>query len=273
MTRHYCHIGNRSIAYLDSAPQSPALRTLVLLHAFPLGAAMWEPQLRAVPPGWRLVAPDFRGFGGSTDPDAAGAVSMDDYAADVIDLLGELRISSAVVGGCSMGGYAAFALVRSAPALLEGLILMDTKAGADTGEGRANRRNMLALLEREGPPGVAREMIPKLLGRTTRETNPELEAVVRRLIKQQSSAGIRGAILRMMDRPDSTSLLPTIRVPTLVIAGREDELVPLVESERIAAEIPGARLVLVPAAGHLPSLERPDVVGGILADFLTSLPS
>jgi pimeloyl-ACP methyl ester carboxylesterase len=273
MTRHYCHIGNRTIAYLDSSPKSSALRALVLLHAFPLGAGMWEPQLKAVPPGWRLIAPDLRGFGGSTDPDSAGVVSMDDYAADVVDLLGELHIPRAVVGGCSMGGYAAFALVRNAPALVEGLILLDTKAGADSGEGRANRRNMLALVDREGPSGVAREMIPKLIGRTTRETNAEIEAVVRRLIKQQSSAAVRGAILRMMDRPDSTPVLPKIRVPTLVVVGREDELTPVAESERIAAEIPGARFMLVPAAGHLASLERPDVVNGILSDFLSSLPS
>src|SRR5690349_6609415 len=110
MTRQYCHIGSRTIAYLDSAPRHHDLRVLVLLHAFPIGANLWEPQMRAVPAGWRLITPDLRGFGGTSELDAASAVAMSDYAEDVFDLLKELHIDRAVVGGCSMGGYATFAL-------------------------------------------------------------------------------------------------------------------------------------------------------------------
>lgn len=90
MTRQYCHIGSRTIAYLDSAPRHDELRVLVLLHAFPIGANLWEPQMRAVPKGWRLITPDLRGFGGSTELDSLSALSMADYAEDVADLLGEL---------------------------------------------------------------------------------------------------------------------------------------------------------------------------------------
>ncbi len=111
MTRQYCHIGSRTIAYLDSAPGNTALRAYVLLHAFPLGAGMWEPQMRAIPTGWRLITLDLRGFGGSTTEVRirSRAVGMEDYAADVVDLLEELSITRAVIGGLSMGGYAAFA--------------------------------------------------------------------------------------------------------------------------------------------------------------------
>ena len=271
MTRQYCHIGARTMAYLDSAPGS-TLRTYMLLHAFPLGAGMWEPQTRAIPEGWRLITLDLRGFGGSTDSDdSAGALSMDDYAADVVDLLGELNVARAVIGGLSMGGYAAFALLRRAPALVEALILADTRAGEDTPEGRANRRNMLALVDREGSSGVAREMIPKLLGRTSRETDTSLEPVLRRMIKQHSASAIRGAILRMMHRPDSMPLLSDIQVPTLVIVGDEDELTPVAESERMAAAIPGARLVVISSAGHLPNLEQPDAFNRAVDTFLRSL--
>ena len=106
-------------------------------------------------------------------------------------LLDELKIERAVIGGASMGGYAALAFLQLAGDRVDGLVLANTRAGADSPEARANRRNMLALLDREGPSGVAREMMPKLLGKTTRETNPEIEANVRRLIKQQSPIGIR----------------------------------------------------------------------------------
>jgi pimeloyl-ACP methyl ester carboxylesterase len=269
MTRQYRHIGARTIAYLDSAPGATDQRTLVLLHAFPLGAGMWEPQIRSIPSGWRLITPDLRGFGGTTDTDG-GSPSMDDYAQDVIDLLSELGVARAVVGGCSMGGYATFAVLRKAPALAEAVVLADTRAGADSSEGRANRRSMLALVDREGPAGVAREMMPKLLGPTTRNSDPLVESTVRRLIKQQSPEAIRGAILRMMDRPDSTATVAALRVPTLIIVGEEDELTPVAESRRMADAVAGAILEVIPAAGHLSNLEQPARFNATLSAFLTS---
>ena len=139
MTRQYSHIGSRTIAYLDSAPGDRSLRALVLLHAFPIGANLWEPQVRSVPKGWRLITPDLRGFGGSTELDSVSALSMADYADDVVDLLQELSVKQAVIGGCSMGGYAALALYQIAPQLFEGLVLANTRAGADSPESRANR--------------------------------------------------------------------------------------------------------------------------------------
>ena len=134
MTRQYCHIGSRTIAYLDSAPGKNELRALVLLHAFPIGANLWEPQMRSIPEGWRLITPDLRGFGGSTELDSLSALSMTDYADDVVDLLEELGVKHAVIGGCSMGGYAALALYQSRPDLFDGLVLANTRAGADSPE-------------------------------------------------------------------------------------------------------------------------------------------
>ena len=114
MTRQYCHIGPRTIAYLDSAPGKTDLRTYVLLHAFPIGANLWEPQIRGIPSGWRLITPDLRGFGGSTELDSVSGASMSDYADDLVTLLDELKIARAVIGGASMGGYAALAFLQLA---------------------------------------------------------------------------------------------------------------------------------------------------------------
>jgi 3-oxoadipate enol-lactonase len=271
MTRQYCHIGSRTIAYLDSAPGESSLRTLVLLHAFPIGANLWEPQMRNILEGWRLVTPDLRGFGGSTELDSVSALSMADYAADVVDLLQELGVKRAVIGGCSMGGYAALALYQSTPDLFDGLVLANTRAGADSPESRANRRGMLALVDREGASGVARDMMPKLLGKTTNESNSDAESFIRRLIKQQSPVAIRSAIHRMMHRPDSTPLLAQVSVPTLVITGAEDEMIPVEESRRMASAIRGAQLVVIPGAGHLANLEQPDAFNAALNGFLTAL--
>lgn len=271
MTRQYCHIGTRTIAYLDSAPGKAELRPYVLLHAFPIGASMWEPQMRSIPSGWRLITPDLRGFGGSTDADSQSVISMSDYADDLVALLDELGVERVVVGGASMGGYATMAFVQAAGERVDGLVLANTRAGADSPEARANRRNMLALVDREGPSGVAREMMPKLLGKTTRETNPQVEPFVRRLIKQQSQAAIRGAIHRMMHRPDSTALLAQVTVPALVITGEEDELIPVDESRAIAGSIKNSTLVTIPGAGHLSNVEQPDAFNNALNSFLTKL--
>ena len=271
VTRQYCHIGSRTIAYLDSAPGDGKRRTIVLLHAFPIGANLWEPQMRSIPAGWRLIAPDLRGFGGSTELDSVSALSMSDYAEDVAALMDELGVKRAVVGGASMGGYAVFAFLQSAGHRVDAVILANTRAGADSPEARANRRNMLALVDREGPSGVARDMMPRLLGTTTQEINPEIEAFVRRLIKQQSPVAIRTAIQRMMHRPDSTPLLANIKVPTLVITGDEDALIPVDESRAMAKAVPGATLVIVPRAGHLANLEQPEAFNRALHEFLTKL--
>jgi 3-oxoadipate enol-lactonase len=271
MPLQFQHIGSRTIAYQDSAPGNGTRRVCVLLHAFPLSAAMWEPQLQHVPEGWRLIAPDLRGFGGSSDSDADDSASMEDFASDVVAFLAELGINETVLGGLSMGGYATFAIHRHFPHVAQALILADTRVGADSPEGRANRRSMMALVDREGPSGVAREMIPKLLGKTTRETNPQVEPVVRHIINRQSPSAIRGGLLRMMHRADSTPLLATTTVPTLVIVGEEDELTPPVESQRIADGIPGSKLVVIPKAGHLSNLECPDEFNQAVASFLGRL--
>jgi len=271
MHRQYLHVGDRTIAYYDSATSAAGEKVVVLVHAFPLSGLMWEPQFKSVPDGWRFIAPDMRGFGGSTIDPEPESVSMDDYAADVIDLLRELAVPSVVLGGCSMGGYVSFALLRAAPGLVRGLILADTRAVADTSEGRANRRTTLAVLEREGAPGIAREMLPKLLGRTTLEGSPTVESYLRRVIKQQSTHAIRGAVLRMMHRPDSTPVLQGLSLPTLVIVGEEDTLTPLADAERICALIPNAELAVIPRAGHLPNLERPEQFNVAMTSFLSRL--
>ena len=271
MRRQYVHLSSRTLSYLDSAPSSGDSKALVLIHAFPLGAGMWEGQLKALPSGWRLIAPDLRGFGGSSIADPDENPSMDDYAVDVLDVLRELRITSAVVGGCSMGGYATLALLRIARELARAVVLVDTRATPDTPEGRANRRSMLALLDREGSSGVARDMMPKLLGRTTLDERPDVEPVVRQLIKQHPSAALRGAIQRMMLRSDSTATLRELAVPTLIVVGEEDVLTPPDEARKMAEATAKSQLVVLPRAGHLPNLEQPARFNETLSTFLSQL--
>lgn len=273
VVRQYLQLGSRTLAYLDSAPDGAGKPVLVLVHAFPLGAQMWEPQFRGAFQGWRLIAPDLRGFGGSTDERGEGVdPSIDDYADDVAALVRDVAGGGPVVlGGLSMGGYVCLAVMRRTPGLVRALILADTRAGADSLEARAGRKALLTTLEHDGPQGVAREMMPKLLGASTREHNPGVEETVRLLIKRQSPGAIRDAILRMMERPDSKPLLPSIAAPVLVVVGDDDTLTPPSESEAMADALPHATLVRISGAGHLTNLEQPQAFEASVEDFLAGL--
>jgi 3-oxoadipate enol-lactonase len=259
------------LRYLEARPRGPAIRqrprgTLVLLHAFPLSARLWEPQLTLADAGWHVVAPDLRGFGdGAGDP---AAERLDDYVADLVDLLDALHAHDAVIAGVSMGGYVAFALLGIVPSYVRGLILADTRAEADSPEGLAARRRMLALVAEGGVEAVAADMVPKLLGETTRRERGGVVETVRSLILANTPAAIAGAVTAMMQRPDSTPLLATIHVPTLVIVGEEDTLTPPPVAEALRRGIGGAELVRLAGAGHLPSIETPDAFNGAVAAFL-----
>jgi 3-oxoadipate enol-lactonase len=254
--------------YLEALPR-PDVRargTLVLIHAFPLNARMWEAQLEHADRGWRVIAPHLRGFdGGTADPATS---SIDDYVADVIDLLDTLHIHEAVIGGLSMGGYVAFAMFRHAPRYFQGLILADTKSQADTAEGVEGRKRMLQLVEEKGPAAIADEMIPKLLGETTRRSRTDIVDQVRALVLASSTVAIAGAIRALMTRPDSTPLLSTIRCPTLILVGDEDALTPPLLAEELHRGIGGSEHVVIAGAGHLSSLEQPVAFNAALARFL-----
>jgi pimeloyl-ACP methyl ester carboxylesterase len=241
---------------------------MVLLHAFPLDAAMWHPQFAAAPPGWRILAPDVPGFGESDDREPP--VSMDDFADSVLGLLDALGLHRVLLAGLSMGGYAALAILRRDPARVGALVLADTRAEADSEQARAGREALLARLEADGPAGIADEMAPRLLGPTARRERPELYALVREQISRNGREGIRNAIVRMRDRPDSTPILGTIRCPALVVVGEEDAVTTPVTARSLQAAIPGARLAVIPAAGHLSNLENPAAFNAALLSGVRS---
>lgn len=263
------HVGR--LRYLEAIPR-PAERprgTLVLLHAFPLNARMWERQLAIADRGWRVIAPHLRGFGDPHLDMGTGVFSgVDDYAGDVIDLLDALHIDEAVVAGLSMGGYVAFAMLRHAARYVSGLILADTRAEADTPEGLEARKRLLQTAAEGGPSAVADAMLPKLLGDTTRSTRPEVVDQVRTLALASSTAAIEGAIRALMTRPDSTPLLSTIHVPTLVLVGDEDTVTPRAAADELHRRIAGSELVVLPRAGHLSNLETPAAFDAAITAFL-----
>jgi 3-oxoadipate enol-lactonase len=247
------HLATHSLRYLETG-SGP---TTVFLHAFPLGAEQWLPQLLKPAGSGRFVAPDLRGFGGGDPGVAPGGISIDTYAADVIELMAHLEIPNARLVGSSMGGYVALAILRRAPRRVRSLVLADTRASADSADARAGREAMLRTIETHGVATVASQMIPRLLGEATRRSQPDLADAIERLILPNTPDGIATAVRAMRDRPDATPLLSTITCPTTVIVGREDVVTPLAECEALSVSIPNARFVVIDDAGHLPNIEQP----------------
>jgi pimeloyl-ACP methyl ester carboxylesterase/acyl-CoA thioesterase FadM len=249
----------------DVGGDGPAV---LFVHGFPLDRTMWRP-LTAALTGWRRIAPDLRGMGQSEGPD--GGYQLTVYADDLAALLDALHVERAVVCGLSMGGYVAFELLRRHPGRISALILMSTRATPDDADGRATRETMIARVRRDGPAFLADEMTPKLLAPMSLQTMPEVVQQVRAMAAAGSPHGIAGALAAMRDRPDSTALLPTITVPTLVLAGRDDQLIPVAAARAMADAIPDAQHAIIPSAGHLPPLEQPVNTGRVVREFLEAL--
>jgi 3-oxoadipate enol-lactonase len=242
---------------------------IVFLHGFPLHAGMWEPQLTDLPAGWRGIAPSVRGFGGS-ELGAEPASSMDLLAADVAALLDRLGIARVTLCGLSMGGYVALAFVRKYPERLRGLVLCDTRAGADSEDGRRNRYELAERVRIEGVGPVRDAMLPKLISGRTRQEQPEVESRIRAMIEEASPEAVARALTGMAARPDSTPFLREITVPTLVLVGAEDAVTPPGEAQLLVRGIPGARIETVADAGHLSNLEQPATFNRSLWTFLQS---
>jgi pimeloyl-ACP methyl ester carboxylesterase len=244
---------------------------VLLFHAFPLGLFMWDGQAEALADTHQVIRFDARGFGAS--PSGGALLTMERIADDGAALLDHLGVSRAVVGGCSMGGYAAFAFARRHADRLKGLVLQDTKAGADNEDARKGRATLAEKVLREGAGAAADAFLPRLLGETTHKERPELVAGIRERILAASPRGIADALAGLAARADSSPTLREIRVPTLVVCGAEDVLTPVAESEAMHKAVPGSRLELIPKAGHLSNLESPAAYNAVLRSFLDDLPS
>jgi pimeloyl-ACP methyl ester carboxylesterase len=197
--------------------------------------------------------------------------SMADYADDLATLLSALRLEKAVVCGLSMGGYIAFEMLRRHRDRVAGLILINTRAEPDNETAMKGRDNMISLVERDGAGALADLMMPKLLGPSSMAAMPRVVDHVRTMICGTPTKGLVGALKAMREREDSTSLLPTIDVPTLVVGGRDDQLMPVSTARQLARGIPGAQFTLIPEAGHVTPLEQPIALSRVVGEFLESL--
>ncbi len=239
----------------------------VLIHGYPLDHTMWLDQLEALSDIRRVIAVDLRGFGKST-PSDTDPVSIDDHAADVGALIAALGATEADIVGLSMGGYVALALWARSPEIFTSLVLANTRAGADSEEGKAGREAQAESTVSQGRGDLATGLQAALLA-------PDRDLIaaarLRTMIEGTRVETIVAALRAMAARPDRTDLLTKITVPTLVVSGEQDGLFPPEIGVSMADAIPGSRHEVIAGAGHMPPIETPDAFSATLRTFWDSL--
>ena len=258
-------VGDVSLNVVEKGEGEP----LLLVHGFPLDHSMWSPQLDTLAQRFRVIAPDLRGFGGSDVTD--GTVTMEQFADDMAKLLEQLNVTQGVTFcGLSMGGYVAWQFAVRYANRLKRLILCDTRAIADSKEAAEGREKSAQKVLAEGAKIVADAMLPKLFYQP--DGSPDSEPIyirqVRDVMLKTNPRGIAAALRGMAKRPDMTSRLSEIQVPTLVICGEHDAISPPAEMRKIAEGLPQAEYVEIAGAGHMAPLEKPAEVNAAILDFL-----
>jgi pimeloyl-ACP methyl ester carboxylesterase len=240
---------------------------LVFLHAFPLSREMWAPHRPFFSKHFQFISFDLPGFGGSKP--LGDTSSMEGMADAVLQSLDSLGIKEPFVcAGLSMGGYVLLQLLKKAPERLRGVVLVSTRATADTAEARSRRFKMIERVNQEGLGSLSEIMLPSLLGASSFHGRPELVDQVRQWIRTGQLEGVLAALRGMAERPDLSHLLTSMPVPALVLNGAEDKATPLAEMTEMARQIAGAPFHSLPSAGHLLSLEQPDIFGDLVVRFL-----
>jgi 3-oxoadipate enol-lactonase len=242
---------------------------IVLLHPFPLNHSFWTQVAEGLSTRYRLILPDLRAHGDSDAGD--GPATMEKMAADLALLCREEGVAKGFFAGVSIGGYALFEFWRRNREHVGALVLANTRAAAETAEGRANRMGLAQRVLEDGTAAFIAEMLPKLMSPVTLTSRPDMVEAARRMMQKMSPQDIAAVQRGMADRPDSIATLPTINVPTLILSG-EDDSIPRAEFELMRQLIPGSQLHVIARAGHYAALEQPEEFARLLRGFFDALP-
>jgi pimeloyl-ACP methyl ester carboxylesterase len=242
---------------------------LLLVHGHPFDRTMWRPQVAPlVSGGYRVIAPDLRGYGESTV--MPGTTPWDAFARDLAALLDHLGVGTVALGGVSMGGQIVMEFDRLFPERVRALVLSDTSPVAETADGRLARHEMADRLLREGMDGYADEVLSKMIAPYNVKALPDVAEHVLGMMRGTVPEGAAAALRGRSERPDYVDMLARVAVPTLVVVGADDEFTPVEVARATRALIPGATLAIIDGAGHLPNLERPAEFNEALLGFLAA---
>ncbi|MES2575214.1 MAG: alpha/beta fold hydrolase [Bacteroidota bacterium] len=242
---------------------------IIFLHGFPFDKSMWEKQIEFLKTSYRLIACDIRGFGKSKDEQSPLSMSL--FADDLIEFMDKLEIDKAVICGLSMGGFITLNAAKRFPDRFEALILCDTQCIADTPEVKEKRLKTIAQIEEEGVTNFNETFLKSVFHPDSLMDKKELVAELRSVVFANSEHIITQGLLALASRCETCSTLDRVRIPTLIICGREDKVTPLEQSEYLKDHILGSTLRVIENAGHVSNLEQPYEFNEHLSEFLINL--
>jgi 3-oxoadipate enol-lactonase len=243
-------IDDIQLAYESTGSGSP----IVLVHGYPFNRSLWNDQVSALSDRYQVIRVDLRGFGESSS--SSSPATMGRMAQDVAQMLDALQIQEAAFGGLSMGGYVLLSFYKQFPKRVRALVLADTRASADTEEGKKVREQQAEKILAEGIAGTADAMLPKLLTPETVAKRADIVKRVRDMMVKTKPEGAAAALLGMASREDQTSLLSQINCPTLILVGRDDPITPVADSTLMNEQIPGSKLIVIDNAAHVSNIEQ-----------------
>jgi pimeloyl-ACP methyl ester carboxylesterase len=237
----------------EGNPKGPPI---VLVHAYPMNHRMWESQIPALITDFRVICYDARGMG-QTEP-GPFPFAFDTLVDDLVALMDHLKIPQAVLCGLSMGGYIALRTVIRNPERVCGLILCDTQSLADQNIGRLHRHEALQTMQKISLPEWTEGFAKKVLADETFEKQPKVVELLKDIVNSHSVLAVSRLTLALVSRLDTTEGLPKISVPTLVMTGEHDKLIPPEVTRSLKEKIPGAELAIITKAGHMSNMENPE---------------
>lgn len=256
------------VNYFESGTGAPVL----FIHGFPLSSQLWNQQVQDLNKSGHILALDLRGHGKTIY--SGQPVSIDQLAEDCALFLENIGIKEKViVCGLSMGGYVTFSIYRLIKEKIAGLILTATRSDGDSPQARKNRENTILTVESQGTEPFFTSMLSKLLS-PKNQNNLSITSLAREIIWNSCDRQtVINDQISLMNRRDSTPLLPDIDVPVLIIHGLDDQIVPIAEAQKMHEMIPGANMQIIAGAGHLPNLEQPEVFNMVVRNFIKSIKS
>jgi pimeloyl-ACP methyl ester carboxylesterase len=255
-------INNLSVFTLGSSDS----RAIIFVHGFPYDHNMWEAQIQELGKDCSCVSYDIRGLGDS--PAGDGQFTMESFVDDLEIILDEQKLNKPILCGLSMGGYISLRALERMPERFSAAILCDTRSEADNNEGKLKRAAGIKRIIKEGLAPFVKDFITNCFGDDFKQNkNEELQKIIESS-SRFNPVGVKGSLLAMLSRLDTTTSLGKINIPTLLICGEQDTLTPPPVMKEMFHKIIKAEFVEIPNAGHMTPIENPHLVNKAIRDFL-----
>ena len=241
-------------------------RSIVFVHGFPFDHRMWDSQVAVLSKEYKCITYDIRGLGQS--PESDGQYTMESFVDDLENVMNGLGLVKPVLCGLSMGGYISLRAVERMEDKFSALILCDTKSTADDDQGKLKRAAGIKTINKDGSEKFVEQFVPNCFSEGFMKENNAGYLKVLNRSKQNGAVGIKGCLLAMAGRTDTTAYLSKISIPTLIICGKEDKLTPPGVMKPMADQIKNSKFVVIENAGHMAPIEKAEVVTSSIQEFL-----